>query len=721
MKKLIALLLVLALLTGLNTGALAADQSYAGKTVIIYTGNVRGRLTIYPIIKANRDYYASKGAEVLVVDTGNFLQGTSPSDTTMGAAVYDLMNAVGYRVAAMGRAEFVYTGATTGYRYHGNFKRYYTQAMLQNGTAAITYKVNQDGSRTETLPARQGAKFQTVCSHLTALPQTDADGATYTPYAFSDYCVVTTQAGLSFCFIDDDQNNFLDQIQDGFLTWHSARPTYPRNVNFVVRLCSEPTQSSQPTADVMDLTIYPEKVGDMMGGVIVVDNFDKSVTAAPLNLEIKDETIQNMVDEIVNACDAPLGKVKVLLEGRDSVSRNAETNLGDLVTDALFWFAQRNMYGVDLSLPTVAIMNGGNLDNFIYEGDLTETALLRALPFSPLGIGVIQLTGRQLLEVLEAGSQVENCPGFVHVSGMSYTIDLDKPYDKGEAYGSFYKAASIRRVTIDEVNGQPFDLNGTYNVVADNYLMNGNDTFYTLREAREGGATYANNGTGVKLRTVVQRYVDKVLENKTIGITYEEPQGRITVKRTPRAWERFEDIPEDKYYAVPVDWALRNDVTGGTSPTTFSPKANCLREHVVTFLWKAMGMPEPNLNDNPFVDIPEDKYYTKPVLRAYQDGITGGLDATHFGPKRACTRAQIVVFLWAAVGKPEHATTVCPFVDVTEDKYFYHAVLWAAENGITGGTDPTHFSPSKICTRAEVVTFLYKTSLLPGVPFVTEE
>ena len=184
------------------------------------------------------------------------------------------------------------------------------------------------------------------------------------------------------------------------------------------------------------------------------------------------------------------------------------------------------------------------------------------------------------------------------------------------------------------------------------------------------------------------------------GETYTEP-----IPRNP-----FVDVPEEKYYFKPVLWAYYHNprITSGTTETTFSPNKTCTRGQVVTFLWNALNEPEANWDNNPFIDVASDKYYFKPVLWAVENSVTGGADPTHFNPKGNCTRAQVVTFLWAASGRPEPTTTANKFEDVPESKYYFKAVLWAAENGITGGTDATHFSPNKICTRAQVVTFLQK-------------
>ena len=173
---------------------------------------------------------------------------------------------------------------------------------------------------------------------------------------------------------------------------------------------------------------------------------------------------------------------------------------------------------------------------------------------------------------------------------------------------------------------------------------------------------------------------------------------------------RFEDVTNpEQYFFVPVYWAYNHkpQITSGIDATHFGPKKTCTRAQVVTFLWSAFGRPEPEDGENPFEDVKQSDYYYKAVLWACQNGITGGVDSTHFQPKGPCTRAQVVTFLWSAKNKPEPTASETGFVDVSPEKYYYKAVLWAAEVGVTGGTDPTHFSPKMTCTRAQVVTFLY--------------
>ena len=170
----------------------------------------------------------------------------------------------------------------------------------------------------------------------------------------------------------------------------------------------------------------------------------------------------------------------------------------------------------------------------------------------------------------------------------------------------------------------------------------------------------------------------------------------------------FADVKESDYFYEPVLWAVANGITTGTSKDKFSPENPCTRGQVVTFLWRAAGKPEPTQTENPFTDVPTTQYYYKAVLWAVEEGITNGLTKDTFGPDKSCTRAQVVTFLWRAAGKTAPEKTDNPFSDVAQGTYYYEAVLWAVEKGITTGTSKTAFSPDKTCTRGQIVTFIYR-------------
>ena len=171
----------------------------------------------------------------------------------------------------------------------------------------------------------------------------------------------------------------------------------------------------------------------------------------------------------------------------------------------------------------------------------------------------------------------------------------------------------------------------------------------------------------------------------------------------------FVDVPAGSYYAQPVNWAVLNGITTGTSATTFSPERVVTRAEVITFLWRAAGEPEPTATVSPFVDVTEDDFFFKAVLWAVEEGIANGLDQSHFGPAAVANRAQVVTFLWRANGSPE-AAIANPFTDVADNAWFHDAVLWALENGVTTGVSDTFFDAWTSCNRAQVVTFLYRAA-----------
>ena len=173
--------------------------------------------------------------------------------------------------------------------------------------------------------------------------------------------------------------------------------------------------------------------------------------------------------------------------------------------------------------------------------------------------------------------------------------------------------------------------------------------------------------------------------------------------------EIFSDVKDSAYYAEAVLWAVRNGITTGTGDGRFRPKKTCTRAEIVTFLYAAAGRPEISSAENPFTDVKKKDWFYQAAVWAKEAGITGGTGDGKFQPNKVCTRAEVATFLYALAGRPEIESTENPFTDVKKKDYFYKAVLWAVENGITGGTgDGTTFEPKKSCTRGEIVTFLYK-------------
>ena len=170
----------------------------------------------------------------------------------------------------------------------------------------------------------------------------------------------------------------------------------------------------------------------------------------------------------------------------------------------------------------------------------------------------------------------------------------------------------------------------------------------------------------------------------------------------------FLDVNETQYFYEPVLWAVENGITNGATATTFGPFSNCNRAQVVTFLWRAAGSPEPSETESPFTDVLQSDFYYKAVLWAVENGITNGLTATTFGPGTVCNRAQVVTFLWRARSNPAVESAENPFTDVDPDSWYGPAVLWAVENNITNGMGNGIFGVTTPCSRAQVVTFLFR-------------
>ena len=251
----------------------------------------------------------------------------------------------------------------------------------------------------------------------------------------------------------------------------------------------------------------------------------------------------------------------------------------------------------------------------------------------------------------------------------------------------------------------------------------------TVKSAKNGDVTAshktASKGTAVTLTVDPDKgYVldtltvldgkDKEIKltEKNGKFTFTMPASKVTVAATfkaaaPTGKNPFVDVPAGSYYEDAVVWAVEKGITSGTSAVTFDPNGNCTRAQAVTFLWRAAGSPAPKTKVMPFTDVPSGSYYYDAVLWAMEQGITKGTSDTAFSPNASCTRAQIVTFLWRANGSPVVSGNSA-FTDVASDAYYAAAVAWAEKNGVTGGIGGGLFGSNNNCTRAQIVTFLYR-------------
>ena len=289
--------------------------------------------------------------------------------------------------------------------------------------------------------------------------------------------------------------------------------------------------------------------------------------------------------------------------------------------------------------------------------------------------------------------------------GGARKMDENDTFKAGEYYYVAIKVKPIEGYQFDtDSNGDLLvrgAINGNMSVIGGN--EDGLFIGYTLEKLEEITVTEPEKEPEKPTETEKPTQTEKPEETDK---PVEKPTQTEKPQETPMM--SFVDIVKGQYYYDAVMWAANEGLTGGTSANTFSPNTNCSRAQVVTFLHRMIGSPEPAAITLPFVDVKTSDYFYKPVKWAFGSKITGGTSATTFSPDSNCSRAQVVTFLWRTTGQPEAKSSKCNFTDIKSDSYYYKAVLWAVEQGITGGTSATTFSPEDSCTRGQVVTFLYR-------------
>lgn len=253
------------------------------------------------------------------------------------------------------------------------------------------------------------------------------------------------------------------------------------------------------------------------------------------------------------------------------------------------------------------------------------------------------------------------------------------------------------------------------NVITVDIAVGGSVTVSSKTAAKGDTITVAvRPDVGYSLDTLTvtdQNGTELKLTNKGNGtFTFPMPASRVTVKATfkPAAFLAFTDVPSNAYYEDAVNWAVDKGITTGVSANRFDPDGICTRAQAAAFLWRAAGSPAPKSSAMPFIDVPAGSYYYDAVLWAVENGITKGTSDTTFSPNMTCTRAQIVTFLWRSQNAPA-AGSSNPFTDVAASDYYADAVLWAVKENVTKGTGNTTFSPDDNCTRAQIVTFIWRT------------
>ena len=412
------------------------------------------------------------------------------------------------------------------------------------------------------------------------------------------------------------------------------------------------------------------------------------------------------------------------LYGADDAARKRETNLGDLWTDALRWFAAsgkineffeeddvtagNNAVAVDAD-HIVALWNGGNLRDDIPVGKFNAETLANVLPY-PNKVAVVYMTGAELLEALEAASQAlpysastaAGCASFMQVSGLKYTLDLSKPYDKGEEYKApWYKAASVGRVTITEVNGQAFDPAAVYAVITSNANFNGMDSSYIFKAA--AAADDKSTVTTAVVRDVVWMYLKDKLGG-TVSADYAAPQGRITIKGEPAETAGYPDVPAKAWFAPYVTYVTEAGLMVGMDGG-FNPKGVTTRAQLVAVIYRLAGSPD--------VEAEGGKWYAKARAWAVAEGISDGERM-----EDTLTRQEAVAMLYRYAqkqGKGFVGMWYFPldYPDAGEvSSWADEAMHWMVMNKVISGKDGK-LAPKDTLTRAEMAVILKTFTTLP--------
>ena len=531
MKKFLSVLLALAMIFSL-TVTVSADETKGemdGYVVVLHTNDVHGAISGYAKVAALKKAYEAEGAYVLLMDAGDFCQGDPTVSVSQGKTAVELMNMAGYDVTTLGNHEFDY-----GYDNLVNLSKeakfpivaanvLYQGKVAFNANQIFTtpsgVKIGVFGLETpETATKAHPAKIKGVtilgdksmfdCAQA-QVDSLKADGC--------DYIICLGHLGIDKESIGNRSTDLLNVVDgiDVFIDGHShstmkdiAEVTdKDGKVNGTLL-----TSTGTKLANVGVVTISPK------GKVTAMSAPTEGMTAEDKDVAARAAAIQKEIDDDYGTVFA---KTKVELDGVKANVRTHETNLGDLITDALVWGAGKNGTKVD-----AAVTNGGGIRATIKKGDITKKDINTVLPFGNT-VAVVYVTGAELLEALEASTFAlpKSLCGFPQIAGMNISIDATKKYDaNADTYpGSTYHGpASINRVTINSVNGKAFDPNKTYAVVTNNFLAAGGDTYYAF------AAASGQFDTGLPLDEVLMDYITTELKG-VVGEQYAQPQGRITI------------------------------------------------------------------------------------------------------------------------------------------------------------------------------------------------
>ena len=642
LSQAVSVIIIIAMIIMTVPNVVFGLDDLGGKTVILYSANIRGDVDVYSYMSALKNSYTEKNAGVIMVDLGNYLQGTVYSTYDSGKSVIELMDSAGYDVAAIGSYEFAFGTGKVGVSEH--------EVFYEDDTLG---KLLEDAS------------FEAVSANILAGEEAIA--------AFATNTEITVNSGLTVGFfgITDPKTSarVIESSLSGLIfadTTETIDSQIEALANCDIIICLSNVTTGEELTDA--IIIEADANAGFIVGEIIIDNETGEVisnTAIDYKSAGQDEEIQTIIDDIKTTVDEVypsdyIIKSEVTLGGSTKSSRSQETNLGDFWTDALLWFAVEggieNYYdedeiatdntGIQVDKDNiVAVWNGGNLRDYINTGDITMKDIQRILPY-PNKVAVMYLTGLQLVELLEAASQGlphtsetnSACASFLHVSGLQYSIKINEAYDKGEAYGNnWFKANSINRVDILNVNGKEFDETAVYAVITSNAVVNGMDSNYVSLDKDPDISTI----TSMAVTDAVWLYATEKLGG-VIGEEYAETQGRIIIDRS------YSDVLPSAWYYDAVKYVTENNLMTGDGNlfNPNEPNEEMTRQELAAYIYEQYGSPEVS-GTLEYIDADEiDEENIDAVLFCYEKGLMIGVSEDTFAPNMAVSRAMYAVVLY---------------------------------------------------------------------------
>lgn len=538
MRKALALLLsVVMSLSLLVSTAWAEDpvtQDLAGKTVILHTNDVHGAIQDYAKVAALKADYEARGAIVYLVDAGDFSQGSVYVSLNKGADAVTMLNAVGYDYVTLGNHEFDYGAQQLADNLkNANFDILCSNVLDADGDPAadeaVTSEVEGSGLKIGffglATPETKTKANPALIKGLTflsgeALYKCAQENIDWLKGQKVDVIICLAHLGVDK---ESQPNTSYDLYKN------------TKGIDFIIDGHSHTVMTKGPNGEPIQST------GTALAnvGVITIDNATKKIESNEL-IALKDYTgsdaaVAAAAKAIMDPIDAAYGEVfaksAVDLNGAKAPgNRTEETNMGDLITDAMMWAIKTKAPSVDMT-NAVAITNGGGIRAAIKKGDITKKDINTVLPFGNT-LAVVYVKGSELLEALEASTYCtpEAVGGFPQFAGMEVELNIAPKYDKNaEKYpgSEYFGPKSINRITIKSINGKAFDPNATYAVITNNFMAAGGDTYYAFAAAKE------QFDTGLPLDEILMEYITTEL-NGVVGEQYAKPQGRLTIVNNPK-------------------------------------------------------------------------------------------------------------------------------------------------------------------------------------------